>query len=159
LILVIVFIVAIGTGNNTATTNNTPNASTPTTASTATVALSPTANVYPGQQYIYNAQMASAIDPKSLQPTQLTTTFKTNQNIYVTFQLHPPQSGAYCLIWYLNGKQVTSFSHAVSASSRLSYAYAIYGGAGAAYVEIYWASTKQCTDQLLAQHVDFTVTT
>jgi hypothetical protein len=104
--------------------------------------------------------MASAINSSSLQPTQLATTFKTNQKIYVTFQLHPAgHNGAVCLLWYLNGQQITQYSFAISANSKLSYAYATYGGTGAAYVEIYWASTTQCTDQLLAQHVDFTVTT
>lgn len=164
LILIFVYFLAIGlpgsNSNNTVTTNSTPNVSTPTTAPTATATLSPTATVYPGQQYIDNAQMASAVDTNSLKPTQLTTTFKTHQNIYVTFHLHPPgHSGAFCVLWYLNGKQVANFSLPVSANSKLSYADAIYGGAGAAYVEIYWASTTQCTDQVLAQHVDFTVTT
>ncbi len=166
LILVFVYFMAIGfpggSSNNTATTNNTSNGSTLTKAPTATVAVSPaaTATAYPGQQYIDNAQMASAIDPTTKQPTQLTTTFKTNQNIYVIFQIHPPgHGGAVCLLWYLNGKQVTNFSFPASASSKLSYAYAIYGQAGTGYVEISWASTTQCTDQVLAQHVDFTVTT
>jgi hypothetical protein len=164
LILIFVYFIAIGLpgGSSNNTTNSTSHGSTLTTAPTSTVALSPaaTATVYPGQQYIDNAQMASAIDTTTKQPTQLTTTFKTNQNIYVAFQLHPPgHGGAVCLLWYLNGKLVTPFSFAASAYSKLSYAYAIYGEAGAGYVEIYWASTKQCTDQLLAQHVDFTVTT
>ncbi len=164
LILIFVYFMAIGfpggSPNNTATTSSASNGSTLTKAPTATVALSPTATVYPGQQYIDNAQMASAIDTTTKQPTQLTTTFKINQNIYVIFQLHPPgHGGAVCLLWYLNGKQVTQFSFPASAYSKLSYAYSIYGQAGAGYVEIYWASTIQCTDQILAQHVDFTVTT
>jgi predicted RNA-binding Zn-ribbon protein involved in translation (DUF1610 family) len=164
LILAFVYLLAIGSpgssSNNTATTNNTANVSTPTTAPTTAATLSPTATAYPGQQYIDNAQMASAVDPNSLQPAQLATTFKTNQKIYVTFHLHPPgHSGAFCVLWYLNGKQIANFSLAVNANSKLSYAYSIYGGTGAAYVEIYWASTTLCSDQLLAQHVDFTVTT
>ncbi len=162
LILIFVYFLAIGlpgsNSNNTAATTSTPNVSTPTTAPTATVALSPTTPTYPGQQYINNAQMASTVDPKSLQPGQLTTTFKTGQNIYVAFQVHPPQSGAACLTWYLNGSQVAHYSFQISANSKLSYAFSVYSRTGPAYVEIYWASTTQCTDQLLAQHVDFTVT-
>jgi hypothetical protein len=102
--------------------------------------------------------MANMVDLKSLQPSQLTTTFKTGQNIYVAFHVHPPHSGAACLAWYLNGSQVAHYSFAISAYSKLSYAYSIYGRPGTAYVEIYWASSTQCTDQQLAQHVDFTVT-
>lgn len=164
LILVFVYFIAIvspgGNANTTATGTGSP-VSLPTKAptSTATTAPTPTATTYPGQQYINNAQMASAINSSNLQPTQLATTFKTNQKIYVTFQLHPAgQNGAVCLLWYLNGQQITQYSFAVSANSKLSYAYATYGGTGAAYVEIYWASTMQCTGQLLAQHVDFTIT-
>lgn len=166
LILIFVYFMAIGfpggSSNNTATTNSASNGSTLTKAPTTTVAPSPAASAttYPGQQYIDNAQMASAIDTTTKQPTQLTTTFKTNQKIYVIFQLHPAgHGGAVCLLWYLNGKQVTNFSFPASAYSKLSYAYSIYGQAGAGYVDIYWASTTQCTDQVLAQHIDFTVTT
>jgi hypothetical protein len=163
LILVFVYFIAVGSPGGDATTKGTGSpVSLPTKAPTptATTAPTPTATIYPGQQYINNAQMASAVDSSSLQPTQLATTFKTNQKIYVTFQLHPAgHNGAVCLLWYLNGRQITPYSFAVSANSKLSYAYAIYGGTGAGYVEIYWASTTQCTDQLLAQHVDFTVTT
>lgn len=165
LILIFVYFLAIAipgnnTNNSSATPTSTPRvSSTPTTAPTATAALSPTTTTYPGQQYINNAQMASTVDPKSLQPGQLTTTFKTGQNIYVAFQVHPPQGGAACVAWYLNGNQVAHFSFQIGANSRLSYAYSIYSRAGQAYVEIYWASTTQCTDQLLAQHVAFTVTT
>jgi hypothetical protein len=164
LILIFVYFLAIGLpgGSSNNTTNSTSHGSTLTTAPTSTVAPSPaaTATVYPGQQYIDHAQMASAIDTATKQPAQLATTFKTNQKMYVIFQVHPPgHGGAVCLLWYLNGKQVTQFSFAASTYSKLSYAYAIYGEAGAGYVEIYWASTTQCKDQLLAQHIDFTVTT
>jgi hypothetical protein len=163
ILLIFVYFLAIGlpgsNTHNTVTATSASNVSTPTKASTAAVALSPTTPSYPGQQYINNAQMTSAIDPNSLQPTQLTTTFKTGQKIYVTFQVHPSgHSGVVCLVWYLNNKQVTNFNLPVSANSRHSYAYSIYGGSGSAYVELYWATTTQCTDQVLAQHLVFTVT-
>lgn len=163
LILIFVYFLATGllggNSSNSAKTTRTPNVSTPTTAPTATAIPSPTATIYPGQQYIDNAQMSAAVDPNTLQPSQLTTTFKTSQKIYVSFQLHPAgQAGAVCIIWYLNSKQITNFSLPVSTTSKSSYAYSIYGGVGAAYVELYWANTTQCTNQVLAQHVDFTVT-
>ncbi len=162
MLLIFVYFLAIrlpgSNSNNTTTTTSTSNKSTPTTAPTSTAALSPTALSYPGQQYIDNAQMANTVDSNSLQPSQITTTFKTGQKIYVAFHLHPPHSGAVCLTWYLNGNQVAHYSFPISANSKLSYAYFIYGGSGTAYVELYWASTTQCTDRVLAQHVDFTVT-
>ncbi len=164
LILIFVYFLASGlpgnNSSNSATTNSTPVVlSTPTTAPTATAIPSTTATIYPGQQYINHAQMSTAVDPNSMQPTQLTTRFKTDQRIYVSFQLHPPgHSGAFCVKWYLNSRQIANFSLPVRATSTYSYAYSIYGGTGAAYVELYWASTIQCTDQVLAQHVDFTVT-
>jgi hypothetical protein len=133
--------------------------STATIAPTATAIPSQTATVFPGQQYIDNAQMSTSIDSNTLQPTQLTTTFKTGQKIFVSFQVHPSgNTGAVCLIWYLNSKQITTFSLPVNPTSKSSYAYSIYGGAGTSYVEIYWASTTQCTDQVLAQHINFIVT-
>ena len=152
-----------GNSNNSATTTSTSTSnvstSTPTAAPTATAAPSQTATNYPGQQYIDNAQMSAAVDPNTLQPSQTTTTFKTGQKIYVSFQVHPNgHAGSVCLIWYLNSKQVTNFNLPISATSKYSYAYSIYGGEGPAYVELYWASSAQCTGQVLAQHVDFTVT-
>ncbi|HZU68011.1 MAG TPA: hypothetical protein VFA09_12105 [Ktedonobacteraceae bacterium] len=119
----------------------------------------PTAIPFPGQQYIDHAQMASAIDAKTELPTQLSTTFAINTRIYVTFQLHPPvHGGAVCLLWYLNGRQVTNYQFAVSQYTHNSYSYAIYGSAGPASVEVYWASSTSCVDEQLAQRLNFTVT-
>jgi hypothetical protein len=120
---------------------------------------SPPAVAPPGQQYIDNSQMASFVNTTTAQPLQLTTTFKVNQKIYVTFNIHPNgKNGAVCLFWYLNKKNVTQFPFPVTASAKAGYSYAIYGGTGPAYVEIYWASTMTCSDKILAQHVNFTVT-
>jgi hypothetical protein len=167
LILIFVYFSTTGlpggsTGNSPASTStstsNTPR-STPTTASTATVIPTQTATTFPGQQYVNNARTSAAIDQNTLQPSQFTSTIKTGQNIYVTFQVHPKgHAGAVCIIWYLNSKLVTDFSLPVSATSKRSYAYAIYGRGGPAYVELYWASSTQCAGKVLAQHVNFTVT-
>jgi hypothetical protein len=167
LILIFVYFLAIGlSGSNssnstTTSSTSTPNVSTSTPTAVPTASANPTqtTTTFPGQQYIDNARMSAAVDPNTLQPSQLTTTFKTRQNIYISFQVHPNgRAGAVCIIWYLNGKQITRLSLPVSATSKYSYAYSIYGGPGTAYVELYWASTIQCTDQVLAQNVDFTVT-
>ena len=152
-----------GNSSNSATTTSTSttnlSTSTPTSAPTATASPSQTATTYPGQTYIDNAKMSAAVDTNTLQPSQFTTTFKTGQNMYVSFQVHPNgHAGAVCLIWYLTSKPIIKFSLHVNATSKYSYAYAIYGGSGLAYVELYWASSTQCTDKVLAQHVAFTVT-
>ncbi len=152
---------------NTPSTNNTSTltspGSTPTsTQPSPTVALSLTPT-YPGQQYVDNAQMASTIDTTTAKPIQLTTAFKAGQNMYVTFNIHPAgHNGAVCLRWYLNTFHISDadYSFAVTPNNTAGYSYAIYGptSTGAAYVEIYWASTKACGDKVLAQHVAFTVT-
>lgn len=123
-----------------------------------TVLPTPTTNAFPAQQYITNPQMANAVNISTAQPLQTTTTFHVNQRIYVTFTLQPNgKSGAVCLYWFLNNHSVTQYPFAVPSTARAAYSFAIYGGKGAAFVEIYWASTISCSDRLLAQHVNFTV--
>jgi len=161
LILVFVYFMAIGLPGNSTTTGttktNTASSSSPTSASTPVS--SPTANPFPGQKYIDHPQMASGIDPTSHQATQSTTTFKTNSLMYIFFQLHPAgQNGAVCLQWYANNKLFFSFQLPVNPSQHATYSYTSYGGTGSGYVEIYWASTVKCSDKILAQHVNFTVT-
>ncbi len=167
LLLVFVYFIGMsGSGGNPNSSTGSSNASStlisPTSVSPSpspTDAPSPTATSFPAQQYIDNAQMASAIDAKTEQPTQLSTTFKVNSKIYVTFQLHPPgHSGAVCLLWYLNDKQVTSYQFAVGQNNSNSYSYAIYGSAGPGAVEVYWASSTSCSDEQLAQRLNFRVT-
>jgi hypothetical protein len=128
----------------------TPTAALPT--ATPTVAL-------PGQQYIGNVQTASAINLATAQPTQLTTSFRRNQRIYVTLDVHSAgQAGAMCLHWLLNDKEMFAiYGIALPANISMTYSYATYGIAGSGAVEIYWASTSACTDPILAQVVSFTV--
>jgi hypothetical protein len=157
LLLVFVYFLGVQGNQNNGTANGTQTVASPTTAASpaSTSMPSPTATAYPGQQYIDHAQMSSSPPPS----TQVTSTFKTNQKIYVTFDLHPNgQSGAVCLVWFLNGQQATNYTFPVSGSSRSSYAYAIYGQAGTAFVDLYWASDSKCNNKMLAQQVSFTVT-
>ena len=160
LILVFVYLMAIGfpgssTGSNAVNTN-TATTSLPTTGPSP--ASSPTATPFPGQKYIDHAQLASSMDAVSHQPTQLTTTFKTKQSMYIFFQVHPAgQNGAVCLLWYVNNKVFFPYALSVYPNERTTYSYASYGGTGSGYVELYWASTTKCTDKVLAQRVNFTV--
>jgi hypothetical protein len=168
LILVFVYVMAqtllfTSTGTITASTATpfvtahsmpSPTASIP----TPTVVTSPTIGTFPGQQYIDNPQMASAVNTNTAQPLQVTAMFQVNQRIYVTFDIHPNgNNGAVCLVWYLNDRIVTQFPFAVTASARAGYSYAVYGVSGTGYVEIYWAGSVACNDKLLAQHVNFTI--
>lgn len=169
LILIFVYFMALGlpssnSTNSTASTGitTTPqaNANLPTAVTASpTVALSPTMSGNLGAQYIDNPQMASSVNISTAQPTQATTTFKPQQKIYVTFNIHPNgKFGAVCLYWYLNNKYITQYPFAVTPNDKAGYSYAIYGGTGPAYVEIYWASSTACSDKILAQHVNFKVT-
>jgi hypothetical protein len=157
ILLILVYLLAMGSANNTTGNTNKP-ASTHVASPTSPATPSPTATTYPGQQYIHNAQMSS-VQPTASQPAQPTTTFKVKQKAYVVFDITSGgQSGAICLTWYFNGKAVFPYQFAVGAHTTSSYAYATYGNPGSAYVELYWASNISCTDKVLAQHVDFTVT-
>ncbi len=158
LLLVFVYFMAVGghngTSNNGSGTGITQTANTPTAAPTSSPsAPSPTVTAYPAQRYIDNAQMSS-----SPPPIQATTTFKTGQKIYITFNLHPGgQKGAVCFIWYLNGQKATTYNFPASGGNTTTYAYAIFGGTGSGYVELYWASDTTCSNEQLAQRVNFTV--
>jgi len=164
--LVVVYFMALGLPQTNATSASlsSPQSTqsivpSPTTAKTPTVNPTPTTSTLPGQAYIDNAQMASSVNINTAQPLQATSTFRENQKIYVTFAIHPNgKSGAVCLYWYLNSHNITQYPFAVTATAKAGYSFAIYGGAGAAYVDIYWASTITCSDKILAQHVTFTVT-
>jgi len=128
----------------------TPTASLPT--ATPTVA-------FPGLQYIDNVQTASAINLTTAEPTQLTTSFRRNQRIYVTLDVHSGgQAGAMCLHWLLNDKEMFAvYGIALPANISMTYSYATYGIAGSGAVEVSWASTSACKDPILAQVVSFTV--
>jgi len=166
ILLLVVFFLAMGQPGNTPTTAN--NTSTPVSTHAASspaavtpspaVSPSPSTTSFPGQQYINNAQMSS-VQPSASQPVQPATTFKVNQTLYVAFNINSGgQGGEICLNWYLNGKSSFTYKFAVGAHTTSSYAQAIYGTPGSAYVELYWANDASCTNEVLAQHVDFTIT-
>ena len=165
LILIFVYIVAMGLPANgiysspatPLVVQRTPTPR-PTVAPSPTIAPSPTVAL-PGQQYISDGQMASAIDQNSARPITVATTFKAGQKVYITFNLHPDgHTGAICLLWYLNGKFSSQFAFAVTGINTTAYSYTYYHSTGPAYVELNWASSTACTDKQLAQRLTFTVT-
>lgn len=116
---------------------------------------------FPAQEYAFNAQMASAADDVTGRPTVLTTSFKVKQKMIVAWQVDPHgQYGAICVRWYIND-QYQAFADyggiAVRPASLRGFSYIYPGVAGPGYVELYWASNVSCTDKVLAQRVDFTV--
>jgi hypothetical protein len=162
ILLVLVYLLAMGQSGNTSTAGSTPTSTSATSspAVTPSPAGSPslTATTYPGQQYINNGQMSS-VQPSASQPALPATAFKVHQTFYVVFNINSGgQAGAVCLIWYLNGKPAFNFAFAVGAHTTASYGQATFDLPGSGYVELYWASNKACTNQVLAQHVDFTIT-
>lgn len=151
---------SITAGNSVtkATQLHTPTAVVPTSTSSPKPSPTPSSGAFPAQQYITNPQMASAINTSTAQVIQAATTFRVGQRVYVTFAIHPNgQSGAVCLQWYANAHAFSHFEFAISSSSTVAYSYTYYAASGQAYVEIYWASSVSCSDELLAQRITFTV--
>ncbi len=160
ILLVLVYLLAMGQSGNTSTTGSTPTSaiSSPAVTPSPAGSPSPTATSYPGQQYINNAQMSS-VQPSASQPALPATTFKVHQPLYVVFTINSGgRAGVICMMWYLNGKTAFNFAFAVSARTTASYGQATFDVPGSGYVELYWASSKACTDQVLAQRVVFTIT-
>lgn len=126
--------------------------------SPAVATLTPT-EVFPGAQYITNAQMASAVDKVTGQATQYATNYSTNQRIYVTFAINAgQQGGAVCLRWYMNNQYISHYEFSVGKNQLYnSYSYNSTSNPGTGYVEVYWATTVACTDKLLAARATFTV--
>ncbi len=169
LLLIVVYFLAAGLSPATVQTTSTMTGNAVTTSmghhtptATAQGTQQPTATAttqaFPGQQYISNPQMASAVNTNTAQVITTATTFKVGQKVYVTFNIHPNgQSGAICLQWYTNARAFSHYEFAVSSESSVAYSYTYYAVAGSGYVEIYWASNVSCNDELLAQRVNFTV--
>jgi len=163
ILLVLVYFLAMGQPGNTPATGSTPTSTRATSspAATPSPAGSPslTATSYPGQQYINNAQMSS-VQPSASQPAVPATSFKVHQTFYVVFSINSGgQAGAICMMWYLNGQSAFNYAFPVGAHTTASYGQAMFASPGSGYVELYWASSKACTGQVLAQHVNFTITT
>ncbi len=147
--------ITVGNSVKTATRHHTPTA-----VSTRNEQPSPTdtSGVFPAQQYITDPQMASAVNTNTAQVIQAATTFHVGQRVYITFTIHPNgHSGAVCLQWYANAQAFSHFEFAVSSSSTVAYSYTYYATAAPAYIEIFWASSASCSDELLAQRINFTV--
>lgn len=162
LLLVVVYFLAMGQSGGSPTTNSTPTHTVATSTATVTpspaASPSPTATTYPGQQYIPSAQMSS-VQPSASQSGVPATTFKVHTTFYVAFTINTGgQAGAVCTRWYLNGQFAFKYSIPVSAHTTTSYGKTIIDSPGSGYVELYWASSQDCTNEVLAQRIDFAIT-
>ncbi len=148
------------TPTTTTTTNTTPAPTTGTTPGSSTTGPSGQAIVPAAAAIITNAKMTSAVD-SNYQPTNPTTTFTLNQNIYVTFDLHLTQKGYAVAKWY-DGTDLIHTSKILSLQDT-SYTVGYFGvqylqptSNGA--VELYWCTQPDCSDGQLAAFLNFTVT-
>lgn len=168
LLLILVYILSVGLASSTVQTQSVTTNSIPTTTRQHTPTAEPThqtqptptvpSGTFPAQQYISNPQMASAVNTNTAQVIQAATTFHVGQRVYVTFTIHPNgHSGAVCLDWYTNAQAFSNYEFAVSPGSTVAYSYTYYATSGPANVQIYWASSVSCNDELLAQRINFTV--
>jgi hypothetical protein len=167
LLLIFVFLISlslpvssISSSQKAAPTITTKAKDTPTASKTASpeATLSPTTGTFPGQQFIDNGQTASAVNTSTATATQVTSSFKVHQQIYVTFAVHASQNGTVCLAWFLNEKQFDGYNFAMSGVSTSAYSYTTASTPGTGYIQIYWATKPDCSDKTLAQQVNFIVT-
>lgn len=144
-------------GSPTATTPPTPTAS-PTAPSSYSQGPSPSGSpiAAPAAAIITKVQMADQVN--DVIPTHLTTTFKTGETIYATFEIKKGSSGYAQAKWYLDySKVLDSKILQIQTNYDAGYFAARYHLAGQGTVEIYWCSTSNCSDAQLAQVATFTV--
>jgi hypothetical protein len=108
---------------------------------------------------IKNPQTSSAID-NNLAPTKPTTTFSTSQDVYVTFDISSNgQDGYIEAKWYQNGQLLSTKQFHHTASNDVGYFSRAFTNSGDGVAEIYWCTKADCSDEQLAQIVNFTVAT
>ena len=117
--------------------------------------------VVPAAAAILNSlKMASAID-NNYNPTTLSTTFTTNQKVYVTYSINTGGQTGYALSkWYLNGK-LDSMSTPLKIQANFDHGFfrnTGFAAAGNGAVELYWCTQSDCSDAQLASFTTFTVT-
>jgi hypothetical protein len=132
-------------------------APTPTLEPTAIPSPTPTASLS-GQKYFDGAQLGSEINNSTAQIVTQTSSFTLNQKIFVTFQVHTgDQIGSACLLGIWGNHTQTHFEFPLESSTGAAYSYMPAAAKGAGRVEIYYASDTACTDEVLAQSIDFSV--
>jgi flagellar basal body-associated protein FliL len=158
---VVVAIFATSNHKNTANTGTpTVTRSIPTSAPTTPSNSSPSGNpIDPtAASIITNPVMTSAVDSND-QPTNVTSTFQTNQKIWVTFGLNLQGSTGYVEAkWYVNDQLYVTRNFAANNPAFTSgYFWQEYTASGQGAVELYWCTQSDCSDAALAAYTTFTV--
>jgi zinc-ribbon domain len=175
--LVVLLLLVVGGGFlaiHAATSGSTTNTVTPTATTaqpTATTPITPTPLITPttggptpsGVQIdptaaaiITKAQTSSAIDSNDF-PTQVSSNFKTGQNVYVTFNLTTNnQSGYTEAKLYSNTTYVGNKILTIQSSFDHGYFTVTLNQASTGAVELYWCTQSNCSDAKLATFVTFT---
>lgn len=109
------------------------------------------------QSIITNPQMASEIYPDN-QAQMITSTFKPDQTIYLSYKLSAGYTGYIGALWY--GGTSTTWSDLLNIENRSGYGdFSIsYTGPVQGAVELYWCNQSDCSDRELAWVRTFQVT-
>lgn len=176
--IVVLLLLVVGGGifalraatNGTKTNTNTPTVTTasptPATSITPTPIVTPTtgetlptsAQIDPAAAAIITkAQTASAIDSNDA-PTQLTSSFKVGQTVYVTFNLATNgQSGYVEAKFYFDSTYVKNNILTVKPTYDHGYFSVPYNQPATGTIGLYWCTQSNCSDDKLATFVTFTV--
>jgi hypothetical protein len=165
LLLILVYLVGQGVlpGGETTTLSVDQQTSTARATQAASVTQAPTSTIppltptptWPGQNLLNSSVLSNDFNnPQSL------TDFKVNQKIYAVLSLRAGSTThTVCLNWYLNNQLVNAYSSEVNPASNYKYYYwATMQTPGSGYVGVSLASTMSCSNAVLAQKLNFTVT-
>lgn len=113
------------------------------------------------QQIITSAQMASAYNSSTYEPTELQSTFRAGEKMYLAFHWqNAGYAGYVAVIWYLNGRS-SNLVHTNWLGSNYSYYNGIFPNAmssqGQGAVEVYWCEKPDCQKRWLAWVRPFSV--
>jgi hypothetical protein len=134
-------------GNAPATSNPSSNSGIPTSASIVPAAA----------QILSGAQTSSSVD-SNYNPTNVTTTFATNSDVDLTFQIDSAGQNGYIQVkWYEDGQQVYTDILPHKAANNQGYFGETYLVAGAGAATLSWCTKADCSDAQLAQIVTFTI--
>jgi hypothetical protein len=163
------------TTSNSTTTTQTSDTTTPVVENTPTPGMTssttPSGNIIDptATLIVTDAQTASSVNQITAAPTNLTDTFQTNTDIYVTFKLNNDKfdfsknTGYVAVKFYADSTALTlpaTLNTPLTISEpapggffKVQYITAAQGAA-----ELYWCQQPDCSDEQLAQVVTFTVT-
>jgi hypothetical protein len=138
----------------TATADSTSNGNVNTTTGNA-----PTTDaVVPAAKKILSVAQTSNGVNSDYSPSHVTDTFATGKEVDLTFQVDSAGKNGYIEVkWYEDGQQVYSDILAHHAENNQGYFGLKYTAAGNGVAALYWCTKANCSDEQLAQVVNFTI--